>query len=89
MAPNSLFGAMAVGGVGLALRLRERWPSIALTETHPKVLFYALHGSRYTDVATAARWWCHIFGRRRRPLIAPRLLKMCGGRPAFDLASHH
>ena len=57
MAPNSLRGAMAVGGVGLALRLRERWPSIALTETHPKVLFYALRGSRYTDVATAALWF--------------------------------
>ena len=57
MAPNSLYGAMGFGGVGLALRLRERWPSIALTETHPKVLFYALHGSRYTDVATLALWF--------------------------------
>lgn len=59
MSPNSLFGAMAVGGVGLAIRLRQRWPGILLTETHPKVLFHALRGSRYTkaDVPLAFEWF--------------------------------
>ncbi|WP_338111044.1 hypothetical protein [Rhizobium cauense] len=59
MAPNSLFGAMAVGGVGLAIRLRHHWPDILLTETHPKMLFHALRGSRYakTDVPLAFDWF--------------------------------
>jgi predicted nuclease with RNAse H fold len=59
MPPNALYGAMAVGGVGLALRLRERWHAITLTETHPKVLFYALSGDRYRpeDVKSAALWF--------------------------------
>jgi hypothetical protein len=38
MSPNSLYGAMAVVGMALALRLRQTWPNIALNETHPKVL---------------------------------------------------
>ncbi len=42
---------MAVGGMALALRLRERWPSILLNETHPKVLIPALGGDRYADAA--------------------------------------
>ncbi|MGO8614702.1 hypothetical protein ACC797_22850 [Rhizobium ruizarguesonis] len=59
MSPNSLFGAMAVGGVGLAIRLRQRWPDLLLTETHPKVLFHALHGSRYSkrDMSLAVDWF--------------------------------
>ncbi len=59
MSPNSLFGAMAVGGVALAIRLRERWPEISLTETHPKVLFHALHGSNYskTKILPALEWF--------------------------------
>ncbi|WP_027230699.1 DUF429 domain-containing protein [Phyllobacterium sp. UNC302MFCol5.2] len=59
MSPNSLFGAMAVGGVGLAIRLREQWPRMLLTETHPKVLFHALYGSSYSksQVALAMDWF--------------------------------
>jgi hypothetical protein len=64
IAPNSLYGAMAVGGVGLAIRLRERWPSMALTETHPKMLFHALRGSRYrvADLESAVRWFVEKHG---------------------------
>ncbi|WP_309627158.1 hypothetical protein [Brevundimonas sp.] len=36
---NGLYGSMAVQGATLAVRLRERWPSLFLTETHPKVLW--------------------------------------------------
>lgn len=59
MSPNSLFGAMAIGGVGLAIRLREQWPRLLLTETHPKVLFHALHGSNYSKsrIAWALDWF--------------------------------
>jgi len=51
---NSLYGAMAVGGMALALRLRERWPPILLNETHPKVLIPALGAERYADAALEA-----------------------------------
>jgi len=59
MSPNSLFGAMAVGGVGLAIRLKEQWPTIAITETHPKVLFHALHGANYakSEISAAFDWF--------------------------------
>lgn len=39
---NGLYGSMSVQGAVLAGRLRERWPQILLTETHPKVLWSAL-----------------------------------------------
>lgn len=39
LSSNGLFGSMSVQGATLALRLRERWPDIVLTETHPKVLW--------------------------------------------------
>ena len=48
MALNSLFGAMAIGGMALALRLRQVWPEIVLNETHPKVLMHALGAEKYT-----------------------------------------
>jgi hypothetical protein len=38
---------MAIGGMALAIRLREHWPEIILNETHPKVLFHARLGHRY------------------------------------------
>lgn len=47
MSPNSLFGAMAIGGMALAIRLRQTWPDIILNETHPKVLLHALWDRRY------------------------------------------
>ena len=36
---NGLYGSMSVQGATLALRLRELWPDVVLTETHPKVLW--------------------------------------------------
>jgi hypothetical protein len=49
LSPNGLYGSMVVGGMALALRLRQRWPEIALNETHPKLLGYALRRVRRTD----------------------------------------
>jgi len=40
---------MVIGGLVLALRLRERWQSIGLNETHPKVLGFALRKVRHSD----------------------------------------
>jgi hypothetical protein len=47
VSPNALYGAMTIGGMGLAIELRRTWPSIRLNETHPKVLYRALTGERY------------------------------------------
>jgi predicted nuclease with RNAse H fold len=38
---NSLRGAVVVQGILLAMRLRERAPAVAITETHPKALLIA------------------------------------------------
>ncbi len=59
MAPNSLFGAMSIGGMALAMRLRQEWPDIELNETHPKVIVSALGGKPYRDSAAgqAIAWF--------------------------------
>ena len=58
MAPNSLYGAMTIGGVGLAIKLREVWPNLLLNETHPKVLYHALTKKSYPrlDLSDAYSW---------------------------------
>jgi len=55
---NSAYGAMAVQGVAIALRLRERWPSVILNETHPKVLYHALTSKDYMrdDIPAMTAW---------------------------------
>ena len=40
---NSLRGAALVQGVMLAIRLREKYPSLPVTEAHPKALLKALN----------------------------------------------
>lgn len=42
IAPNSLYGAMAVNGMAAILRMRAQWPDLQIVEAHPKVLFHAL-----------------------------------------------
>ena len=49
IAPNSLYGAMVVGGMALALWLRKTWLELDLNETHPKVLLHAHWQERYTS----------------------------------------
>lgn len=44
---NSLFGAMAVNGMSVALELRARAPHLVISETHPKVLHYALATTKH------------------------------------------
>jgi hypothetical protein len=64
MAPNSLFGAMAIGGMALAMRLRQVWPAIVLNETHPKVLLHALEVQRHNSetVDMTIRWFANRAG---------------------------
>ena len=58
MAPNSLYGAMTIGGVGLAIELKRLWPNLILNETHPKVLFQALSEQPYPreNLLSAIEW---------------------------------
>ena len=51
MNPNYLPGAMSINGMAVILSLRKKWPSLRVTETHPKVLYYALTGEGYDYAA--------------------------------------
>ena len=60
--PNSLYGAMAIGGMALAIRLSRKWPELVLNETHPKVFFHARWDQRYDSkdkktVEAAIQWF--------------------------------
>lgn len=46
-APNSLYGAMSVSGMAALVAVRQAFPGIFVTETHPKVLHHALSGRHY------------------------------------------
>ncbi|MBB3059496.1 DUF429 domain-containing protein [Microbulbifer rhizosphaerae] len=45
--PNSLYGSMGINGMSILVALRSQNASLAVTETHPKVLFHALTGKKY------------------------------------------
>ena len=47
VAPNSLYGAMCLNGMAVLLTVRQAFPGIFVTETHPKVLYYAKCNQRY------------------------------------------
>lgn len=49
--PNSLFGSMGLNGMAVLIYLREQFPNITITETHPKVLYKALTGYKYDYIA--------------------------------------
>ena len=46
-APNSLYGAMSLGGMASLVVVRQAFPDIFITETHPKVLYYTQFNERY------------------------------------------
>ncbi len=56
LSSNSTFGSMAIQGMAFAMRLRQKWPEIALIESHPKVLYYALKGERYSWSSEMVSW---------------------------------
>lgn len=47
VAPNSLYGAMCINGAAAGLTLRQQFPAMLITETHPKVLYSAFTGDVY------------------------------------------
>jgi hypothetical protein len=64
LSPNGLYGSMAIGGMALALRLHQRWRSMLLNETHPKVLAFALRHKRHSDSdpLAAVAWFAEHSG---------------------------
>ena len=46
-APNSLYGAMPINGIAVAMVLCKAFERLRITETHPKVLYFALTQSVY------------------------------------------
>lgn len=57
-APNSLYGSMSLSGMSMLCTLRQLEPALAITETHPKVVYSVLWGHRY-DYARSARSMDH------------------------------
>ncbi|MGH6890819.1 MAG: hypothetical protein ACREEP_01035 [Dongiaceae bacterium] len=57
LSPNSLRGAMTVGGAALAIRLRQEWGGIRLNEAHPKALYSWLTCRAYSDDPKHALAW--------------------------------
>ena len=53
---NSAAGSMAIQGMAMALRARGAWPQTRLNETHPKILYFALSGEKYSFGAAMTRW---------------------------------
>lgn len=47
ISPNGLYGSMGLNGMAVINSIRQSNPQIHVTETHPKVLFWALTGSKY------------------------------------------
>ena len=53
IASNALRGAVSVNGMAVLTAVRQAFPDIFVTETHPKVLYYARCKQRYDYVANA------------------------------------
>jgi hypothetical protein len=47
MTPNALAGSMGLNGMAVVIATRKRFPTVVVTETHPKVLYFALAKQRY------------------------------------------
>lgn len=44
---NSLFGSMGLNGMSVLLELKARFPSICISEAHPKVVYYEMSKKKY------------------------------------------
>lgn len=47
VSPNGLYGSMGLNGMAVLASIRQNSPEICVTETHPKVLYWALTESKY------------------------------------------
>lgn len=53
---NTAAGSMSVQGMSLAILCRKHWPEIALIETHPKVLYFALTKRKHEWSSNMIKW---------------------------------
>lgn len=67
---NGLYGAMAIQGMAMALKLRAKWPDMHLNETHPKVQYYAQAGNKYHFSSKMVDWLQAQFNSYSFPSIA-------------------
>lgn len=47
VSPNGLYGSMGLNGMAVLRSLRQKYPDLMVTETHPKVLYWALSQTKY------------------------------------------
>jgi Protein of unknown function (DUF429) len=47
VSPNGLYGSMGLNGMAVLKSIRESHVKMKVTETHPKVLYWALSGEKY------------------------------------------
>ena len=47
VSPNGLYGSMGLNGMAVLTSIRKIYPQSSVTETHPKVLYWALTETRY------------------------------------------
>lgn len=66
VSPNGLFGSMGLNGMATLISLRQKYPDLVVTETHPKVLYWALSQTKYnyaesrTDMDTKLSKWLGV-----------------------------
>ena len=70
-APNSLYGAMSVNGMAVLVAVRQAFPDIFVTETHPKVLYHSQCNRRYnykgSDVLGMNQYLSQLLGVKVEP----------------------
>ncbi len=67
VSPNGLYGSMGLNGMAVLLSLRRQCPELPATETHPKVLYWALTGCKYDYLKTSEKMnaeLCRFLGRK-------------------------
>lgn len=47
MSPNTLSGSMGINGMSVLIEIASSYSNVTLSETHPKVLYYALTKQKY------------------------------------------
>ena len=60
VSPNGLYGSMGLNGMAVLQSTRESNPLIQVTETHPKVLYWALTGTKYDYASNCTQMDAHL-----------------------------